>query len=258
MSGESLVVALAQTASRRSDVKANVEAAAELMAAAACAGAELLVFPELSLVGYDLAQLADPAVWVSADDPRLDPIRRPALTTVVGAPFRGEDGSALLAALVLHPDGRMAVHGKRHLHGPERDWFHAGAPADPLDVGGWLVATAICYDAGIPAHAQDAANRGAEVYAASVLYTQAEVRRFDLHFAARAMDHRMYAVAANHAGTGAGWESCGGSGVWHPDGRRVLRAGSESGLLTWALSRADLEELRDRDAAAGYPRGQSR
>jgi predicted amidohydrolase len=254
---ENLTVALAQTAARPGDVKGNVESAAGLIRQAADAGADLLVFPELSLVGYDLVQLADPSVWVTPDDPRLDPIRRPALATVVGAPFHGGEGARLLAALVLQPDGRMAVHGKRNLHGPEREWFRAGEPAGLLEIGGWRIATAICYDAGIPAHAQDAADRGAEVYAASVLYTQDEVRRFDLHLAARAMDHRMYALAANHAGTGPGWESCGGSGVWHPDGRRVLQAGTEPVMLTCSLSRADLDELRKRDAAAGYPKGQS-
>src|SRR5262245_41707214 len=126
---ESFVVALAQTAAARGDVGANVRSTAGLLETAADAGADLLGFPELSLVGYDLAQLADPSGWVGADDPRLDPIRRPAMTTVVGAPYRGADGSRTLAALVLHPDGRLAVHGKRHLHGPERDWFQPAEPA---------------------------------------------------------------------------------------------------------------------------------
>jgi predicted amidohydrolase len=250
---DALTVAVAQTISAPGDVTANAKLAAQAVPEAQDAGAQLLIFPELSLVGYDLGLLGDPSVWVTLDDPRLDPLRRPPLTTVVGAPYRAGDGTPLLAALVFHPDGGVAVHGKRHLHGPERDHFRPGAASDPFWLNGWRVALAICYDAGVPAHAQDAADRGAEVYAASVLYTREEVRRFDLHFAARAMDHRMYAVAANHAGTGPGWESCGGSGVWHPDGRRLAQAGTEPSILTWTLSRSELSGLRERDARAGYP-----
>jgi predicted amidohydrolase len=250
---ETLTVTVAQTASAPGDVGGNVNAAAQIALQAADAGAELLIFPELSLIGYDLGLLGDPSVWVTLDDPRLDPLREPPMATVVGAPYRAEDGAHLLASLVFRPDGEVAVHGKRHLHGPEREHFQPGRPADPFRLNGWRVALAICYDAGVPAHAQDAAGRGAEVYAASVLYTQEEVRRFDLHFAARAMDHRMYALAANHAGNGPGWESCGGSGVWHPDGRRLVQAGTEPALVTWTLSRAELASLRERDAQAGYP-----
>ena len=77
----------------------------------------------------------------------------------------------------------------------------------------------------------------------------------DIHFAARAMDHRMFAVVANYAGTGPGWESCGGSGAWHPNGMRLNPAGNDPGLITMTLSRGELQALRDKDALAGYPRG---
>lgn len=253
MAQDSLTVALAQTASTPGDVTANVKTAVDVARTAADRGAQLVLFPELSLVNYDLTQLASPSSWVGPDDARLDPLRHLPLTTVVSAPYLGADGEKLLAALVFHADGRVLVHGKRHLHGPEREHFTPGAPQAPWELEGWRVGLAVCYDAGVPGHAQSAADAGAEVYAASVLYTRAEVRRMDLHFGARAMDHRMFAVVANHAGASAGWESCGGSGVWHPDGRRVACADESPALVVHTLSRADLEDLRERDARAGYP-----
>lgn len=253
MAEKNLTVALAQTASAPGDVIGNVKTAVELAHVAADRGARLVLFPELSLVHYDLSQLSDPSVWVTLDDPRLDPLRELPIVTVVGAPHRGDDGEKLLASLVFHPGGTVFAHGKRHLHGPERDHFVSGAAQAPWELDGWRVALAICYDAGVPAHAQSAADSGAELYAASVLYTQAEVRRMDLHFGARAMDHRMYAVVANHAGACAQWESCGGSGVWHPDGRRIAQADTSPALVVQTLSRAELEELRERDARAGFP-----
>lgn len=258
MSDKTLTVALAQSSARHGDVAANARAAAEAVAVAGAAGARLLVFPELSLTGYDLDLFDDPAVWVGEDDARLDAIRQAArdtgVTTVVGAAYRHADGTGWIASLALRPDWTVQVYGKRNLHGRERELFQPGDAARILDVDGWQVALAICYDAGVPGHAADAARLGAEVYAGSVLYTQAETRRFDLHFATRAMDHRMYAAAANHAGTGPGWVSCGGSGAWHPDGTRLAQAATGPGLTTVTLSRAELAALREKDALAGYPR----
>ncbi|MFC4122933.1 carbon-nitrogen hydrolase family protein [Nonomuraea zeae] len=262
MSSETLIVAVAQQPARPGDVSANARAAATAIETAAAAGAKLLLFPELSLVGYDLdlfAGPADPAVLVTENDPRLDQARQAAkdhgLTAVLGAACRRPDGEVWIASLALLPGGELYVHGKRNLHGRERELFQPGGEGRILDVDGWRVALTICYDAGVPAHAADAARRGAEVYAGSVLYTMAETRRFDLHFAARAMDHRMYAVAANYPDAGPGWVSCGGSGVWHPDGTRLTQAPTGPGLFTAELSRAELRALREKDARAGYPRG---
>jgi predicted amidohydrolase len=259
VSQETLIVAVAQVSPEPGDVAANARAAAALLPAAAESGAKLLMFPELSLVGYDLDLFDDPATWVTKDDPRLDVVRDAVqdrgVTAVVGAAYREADGKAWIASLALCPDGGIRVHGKQNLHGRERDLFQPGGRGQLLDIDGWQVALAICYDAGVPAHAEDAARRGADVYAGSVLYTLAETRRLDIHFAARAMDHRMFAVAANYAGTGPGWASCGGSGAWHPDGTRLTQAATGPGLFTAALSRSELRALRDRDTLAGYPRG---
>ncbi|MEU7895194.1 carbon-nitrogen hydrolase family protein [Nonomuraea sp. NPDC049152] len=259
MSSESLIVAVAQISAEPGDVRANARSAAALVHSAADAGARLLLFPELSLVGYDLSLLTDPSSWVSENDPRLDVIRQAVqergVTTVVGAAYRWPDDTKWIASLVMRPDGEIHVHGKRNLHGLERSMFQPAGKGPLLDIDGWRVALAICYDAGVPTHAEDAARDGADVYAASALYTQAEERRIDVHFAARAMDHRMFAVVANYAGTGAGWESCGGSGLWHPDGRRLTQAGTDPGLFTMTLSRSELQALRDKDALAGYARG---
>ncbi|MCD0449704.1 carbon-nitrogen hydrolase family protein [Actinocorallia sp. API 0066] len=260
---ETLRVGAAQVPSAPGDVRRNARTAAEVVRRAGELGVRLVVFPELSLIGYDLAAVRDRENVVTADDVRLDVLRDTAraagVTAVVGAACRREGGAVWIAALAACPDGQVHVHGKRYLHGPERDLFQPGGEGVVLNVDGWKVALAVCYDAGVPDHAAEAARRGAEVYAGSVLYDTGEARRFDVHFAARAMDHRMYAVAANYpcgeAGLGAGWASCGASGVWHPDGRRIHRAGADSGLLLADLAHAELQALRARDTRAGYPRG---
>ncbi|MFF1271760.1 nitrilase-related carbon-nitrogen hydrolase, partial [Streptomyces anulatus] len=57
-------------------MRANAARAAGLAERARDQGAELIVFPELTLTGYELEALAaDPGLWTPADDPRLDPLR---------------------------------------------------------------------------------------------------------------------------------------------------------------------------------------
>ena len=61
-----LVIAVAQPPCVSHDIEANAGAHAEAVAAAA---ARVVVFPELSLTGYELDATA-----IAADDPRLSPI----------------------------------------------------------------------------------------------------------------------------------------------------------------------------------------
>jgi predicted amidohydrolase len=150
-------------------IAANVAEHIRLIEDADDHGARFVLFPELSLTGYDPAGLADPERWVTAADPRLDGLReicrRTGITAVVGAPFREADGTPRLASLALHPNGGLDTGFKVWLHGPEQQFFRAGDHAVILDLDGWKIALAICLDTARPVHAADAAEAGADVYA---------------------------------------------------------------------------------------------
>ena len=153
--------------------------------------------------------------------------------------------------MVLRPDGTEHVHGKTHLHGAEHDVFDdAPADAELVEVASWQVALAVCFDAAVPAHAASAAARGAHAYVASSLYVEGEERRMDVHFAARAMDHRMYGVVANHTGPTSIGVAFGASGVWAPTGERLVEAGTGSEMVVATLGAAGLAKFhRTSDAS---------
>ena len=114
-----------------------------------------------------------------------------------------------------------------------------------LDVDGWKVALAICFDAAHPAHSGAAAAAGADVYAVSALYTQDEGHRLGLHLGARAMDNRMYGVLANLGGRTRLGPSCGLSGFWGPDGLSMQQAGGVgTEVVTAVLRRGSLDRYR--------------
>lgn len=218
-----LGVAAVQTAPVPGQVDRNASMAAVTARHAAELGARLIVFPELSLTGYDLSLLRQESCWLIPDDRRLTPLRNEALragtTIIVGAAYRDHTGIPRITSVAVTPDGGLSTVHKRHLHGEENDHFIPGTDElTIIDVEGWKIGPAVCFDAAVPAHAAALANAGAEVYAVSALYTKGQERRLDLHLGARAMDHRMYTILANLAGTGPDWQSCGGSGTWSPNG----------------------------------------
>ncbi|MBT2530584.1 carbon-nitrogen hydrolase family protein [Arthrobacter sp. ISL-48] len=212
-------------------------------------GSRLVIFPELSLTGYNLPSLKTPENWLEPDDHRLGDIReicrRTGITAVVGAACHETDGTPRLASLAIHPEGIIQAAFKTHLHGQELEMFAAGDGAVLLELDGWKIALAICFDAAVPAHSAGAAAAGADAYAVSAVYTRQEEHRLALHLGARATDNRMFGVLANLGGTSTLGPSCGLSGFWGPDGLLMKRAaGTGAELVTAILQRSALRKFR--------------
>lgn len=233
-------------------VEANVVAHVVLVEQAHALGARLVLFPELSLTGYDLGAFeglgasGQPTPWLSDGDTRLKPLQeacvRTKTTTIIGAAWRESGRTPRLASLVIDPDGSVTPVFKTHLHGAERQLFVPGDGPEAVDVDGWRVAIAVCADAAHPTHAGAAAEAGADVYAVSALYSRGEELRLGLHLGARSMDHRMYGLLANLGGATPLGASCGFSGAWGPDGAALAQAagtGTEVVMVTLDRSRLD-------------------
>lgn len=246
---DALTVSAVQYQALEGGILPNVQEHVRLIEDAESHGARLVVFPELSLTAYNLAQLAGDDYWIQHDDPRLGDLheicRRTGITAVAGAAYREPDGTPRLASLVIHPDGTIELAFKTHLHGQEREVFAAGDGALVMELDGWKIALAICFDAAVPAHSTGAAQAGADIYAVSALYTLTEDRRLALHMGARAMDNRMFAVLANLGGSTALGPSCGLSGFWGPDGFELKKAaGTGTEVVTAVLQRSALRKFR--------------
>ena len=81
-----LNLALAQIATKLGDVESNLEKHLDYIKQAKSQGADLLVFPELSLTGYVLQDLvATVAHRPTADDPTNPPLDQPTLDGTVCA-----------------------------------------------------------------------------------------------------------------------------------------------------------------------------
>lgn len=232
-----LDIAAAQPPCLRYDVAGN---AAEHAAAIRSLGARVVVFPELSLTGYELDAPA-----ITAGDPRLAPIVEACAVTgslvLAGAPVRDEAGRHI-ATLALDGTGSRVAYRKMYLGTAEAARFTAGTQPAVLHVDGWRLGLAICKDIGVPEHAAGTAARGIDAYIAGTLEPESRSALQDERARRVAVGHRVWVVVASFAGSagapgGEFAQAAGRSAIWDPDGAVAARAGSRPGGIARATLR---------------------
>nr|WP_314566366.1 carbon-nitrogen hydrolase family protein [uncultured Pseudomonas sp.] len=222
-----LTLAAAQSISIAGDVPANIERHLAFMHVAAEHNVQLLVFPELSLTGYEPSLAADLAI--APDDSVLAPLREMAralrLTAVVGMPVRlAPDAGVSIGALVLGADGSLAIYTKQHLHPGEEVAFVPGQGGAALEWEDEQIALAVCADFSHASHPRLAAEAGATVYAAGVLVSEGGYAADSALLQGYAAEHGLLVLMANHGGPSGGYVCAGRSAIWAADGGLLAAA----------------------------------
>lgn len=224
-------VAAVQLEAVPGDVSRNMEVAARWVGQAADAGADLVVLPEAAATGYDATVFRgelptlDEATWLAPVQAVVDATG--VVVVLNSALVRGDRRT--LTSLVLSADHvPWPAYDKQHLFQLETRVFTAGENGAGFRLGGVEFALSVCYDANFPEHAAAAAAGGAIVYVNSGAYFPGGGHRRDLHKAARALDNGMYVVFSGLVGAPS--DFIGGSAVYDPLGRPIVRLGTEEGV----------------------------
>jgi predicted amidohydrolase len=192
------------------------------------ARARVVVFPEMSLTGYEFDV---PALGV--DDPRLRPLVEACAETgslaLVGAPVIGDH----IAVLAVDGSGVTVAYRKMYLGAAETARFSPGTEPAVLDVDGRRIGLAICKDTGVPRHATDTAALGIDGYVAGVLERIDEAAVIPQRAGRVATEHGVWVAVASFAGsTGGGYDQAAGrSGFWAAGGALIAQAGPERGTI---------------------------
>lgn len=227
-----LKIAVAQAPSIQGDVDANILLHAEFINIASAHGVAYLVFPELSLTGYE-PELAS-ALAFAVDDARLQPLVELAVANnmhiVVGAPI-ATDAKPSIGAFTISPRGSIETYAKMHLHPGEDRYFSAGRTHQVITVGGTKIANAICADTNHRSHAEGCAESGATIYIAGVLITARGYADDTQQLQAHARNLNMLVAMANHSQPSGGWKPIGKSAIWAPSGLIAAANETSSALL---------------------------
>jgi predicted amidohydrolase len=234
----SIRIAIAQCAPALGAVKRNMDMHEKWIARAKAAGARLVIFPELSLTGYYLKDLAAD-VACAADDPQLAPIAEASRDIDISAGFVERSADAKLHIAQGHWSGGKLVHVHRKVYLPTYGIFDDGryfGPGDRFETYTWEGGTtgvAICEDlwhvstpylyaaAGATIVLAPSASPGRGVAEGGDLGTAESCRLMDRFYASYLT---VYVVYVNRVGHEDGIAFWGGSEIVAPDGTVAARA----------------------------------
>jgi predicted amidohydrolase len=184
--------------------------------------ADAIVFPELSLTGYE-PRLAK-KLATNPDDKRLDEFQRISdtrqITIGVGIPTSSEAGIRI-SMVIFQPHQARRVYSKRHLHADEDPYFVRGQDSPDLKINETKIALAICYEISVPRHLESALKSGPEIYFASVAKFVKGVGKAMERLSDIARTHSLIVMMANSVGPSDGDECAGKTSIWDRKGELV-------------------------------------
>ena len=226
-------ICLAQTRPIKGDIQRNIESHTKFIDLAASHRADMVIFPELSITGYEPTLANELAT--GKDDTRFDGFQRIAdtrqMTIGTGVPTR--DHGAINISMVLFQPGRARViYSKEYIHADEEPYFVNGQNPIGLVGGDSRIALAICYELLVPAHSEKAFKRGAKIYLASVAKTANGVANANKALSEIASRYSMTVLMCNCVGHCDNFEAAGRSAIWNDKGELIAQLdGANEGIL---------------------------
>jgi predicted amidohydrolase len=208
---------LAQLSPVAGDPAANAGRAAGIVESA---DAEIVVFPELYLTGYDLERVGALAVEPASEC--VAGLRAAAAwsrtAVVVGFAERRGAGFSNALALIDERGEIVAVQRKVQLFGEERVVFEPGEELVVAALAGRSVGPLICFDMEFPELARALARAGADLLVTAAANMEPFYSDHQIAAQARALDNRVPHLYCNRCGEEAGLAFVGGSRAVRPDG----------------------------------------
>ncbi|MET0978085.1 MAG: carbon-nitrogen hydrolase family protein [Paeniglutamicibacter terrestris] len=255
---ERMLLAVMQAQAQVLDSAANLTAIEKAAQSAATAGAELLVTPELFVVGYAPRKLRaelDPASLPALHDSVGKIAARHGIAIVYSLPAITANRWEITSTFVDEDGNQRGTYVKVHLFGDaEKEVFSPGTQsATIIDYRGLKLGMIICFDLEFPETVRAAAVHGAQV----LLVPTALGRGYDsvsnTLVPARAIESQLFIAYANHTGVEDGFALGGGSVIADPFGNVLARGSTNAELLfaqidphTLTAARAEIPYLSDR------------
>lgn len=235
-------ICVAQTRPLKGDVERNIENHKKLIELAVANGADTIIFPELSLTGYEPTLAAGLATDI--DDKRLDDFQvisdAKQITIGVGMPIETAAG-VCIGMILFQPGMARQLYSKKYLHSDEAPFFVSGQNAIACISGKRSVALAICYELLVPEHAENAFRIGTKVYIASVAKTKKGVDEAAKRLSHIARQYSMTVLMSNCIGLCDGEQCAGMTSVWNREGLLVAQVNdADEGIIIMDSGTGDL------------------
>jgi predicted amidohydrolase len=215
-----MIVAAAQTKPFKNNIQENILDHLRLIELAAQKGVQLIVFPEMSLTGYE-RELAE-TVFFYENDARLDVFKEKAilynLVIIVGAPIK-INSQLYIGAFIFIPFKEVLIYTKQFLHTGEEFFFSPSSKYNPMiELNNEIISLAICADITNSAHPKNAYDNKTTLYIASIFYTPNGIAEAYEQLSHYAKTFSMKILMSNYGGPSYNFESAGQSAFWDSNG----------------------------------------
>ena len=227
-------ICLAQTKSIKGDLSQNIQIHLDFIQSAVEWGTDLIVFPELSLTGYE-PRMAE-ALAKNFDDPIFDPFQKKSdkfnISIGTGMPLKTNRG-IVIGMLIFQPNADRIYYAKQVLHPDEISCFVPGDKQIFLSKRKEKIALAICYEALDQAHFQNAKESGATIYLASTAKSQTGILKVNSHFSKISKDFSTPVLMVNNIGYCDNFMAAGQTTAWDSSGNIIDQLDSHRSGLLW-------------------------
>ncbi len=230
---DNIKLALAQISSKRENKKLNLQKFEDLTLKAKTQGADLVIFPEMSLTGYvvkdQIYELAETIPGQSVE--KVEALaKKTGMHIIFGMPELSDKTQATLynTAVLVGPDGYIGKYHKMYLptHSvfEEKRYFRPGYQPAVFDTAIGKIGLTICYDVFFPEVFRLARLCGAQLIVC--ISASPAVRRgyFEILTAARAIENTAFLAYVNLSGVEDGLQFWGGSRLVSPTGDVLAKA----------------------------------
>ncbi len=252
---ERITIALGQISCQVGNKRRNLEIIEKKVQQAKKIGAQLIVFPELSLTGYTVRDRAYELAELVPEGESIQKVEHIAknqgLHIVFGAIERSARTSAVLhnSAVLVSPKGYIGKYQKMYLptHSvfEEKRYFRPGYQADVFDTEVGKIGMIICYDIYFPEITRLLCLKGANLIICISASPSVRKGFFETLTAARAIENGVFLAYVNLAGIEDGLQFWGGSRIIAPSGSIISQARYDvDDLIHATIDYSDMNRVR--------------
>lgn len=213
-------ISVAQTKPLRGSIEINIDRHKTLIGLAISDEADIIIFPELSLTGYEPRWAKGLATDQNdsrfADFQKISNTSR--ITIGVGVPTKNDAG-VCISLILFQPHRARQTYSKKYLHPDEEEFFVSGGNFATFRIGEVEIAPAICYELSVPEHVEAAFEGGAGIYIASVAKFVDGVDRALERLSEIARTYSMTVLMSNCVDRSDGHDCAGKTSAWNNQGR---------------------------------------
>ena len=239
-------IALAQIKPQKGDIAKNIASHLHFISLAHQHRADLIVFPELSLTGYEPDLAKELALPIS--DKRLDIFQsysdEKEITIAIGLPLKTEFGIQISMG-IFSPKKKRMLHSKKYLHADEMPFFKSGTHYQNLNIGNKKIALAICYEISVEEHLVQALSTKPDIYIASVAKHENGMKQAFKRMKQIAEENKLTTLVVNNIGYCDNFFGYGKSAIWNKNGKLINNLDSDKeGLLVFDSVEESAEVLQ--------------